>query len=154
MRRFVSRAGFAAPVTAMALGATVVAAMAILGGGRDASAVTTPASSTTSRVVGDSDNGRTVSVPVGDVVVVRLSADNWTISPSTNPAVLRMTGTQRQRRSPRCVPGGTCGTTTASFTALQKGVAVLRASRNYCGEAIRCTPATDSWSVTVDVIAH
>ena len=131
----------------------VIAAMATGVDGHDASAVTRPASPGHSRVVGDSDNGGTVSVTVGDVVIVRLSADNWTIEPSTNPAVLRMTGTPRQRRDPRCVPGGTCGTTRASFTALQQGQAVLRASRTYCGEAILCTPATDSWSVTVDVTA-
>ena len=147
MRTFIWRAG-------LAVGAIAVVAAAAMPAGGVASAVTRAASPTHSRVVGNGDNGGTVSVAVGDVVIVRLSADNWTIAPSTNAAVLRTTGAQRQRRDPRCVPGGTCGTTRASFTALQQGSAVLSASRNYCGEAILCTPATDSWSVTVQVTAH
>ncbi|MBV9412139.1 MAG: hypothetical protein JO148_11125 [Acidimicrobiia bacterium] len=148
MKGFIWRAG-------LVVGAIVVLAVTTAGvGGHDAFAVTSPASQTHSRVLGNSDNGGTVSVAAGEVVIVRLSADNWTIGPSTNAGVLRMTGAQRQRRDPRCVSGGTCGTTRASFTALRAGQAVLHASRNYCGEAILCTPATDSWSVTIDVTAH
>ena len=146
MRMFIWRAG-------LGLGAIVVTASMAIPVGGVASAVTRPASPTPSRVLDNSDNGATVSVAVGETVIVRLSADNWTIAPSTNPAVLRMTGTPRQRRDPRCVPGGTCGTTRASFIAVGQGQAVLSASRSYCGEAILCTPATDSWSVTVDVTA-
>ena len=110
---------------------------------------TVPAGPTT-RTVGDSNNGQTISIAVGSTLIVQLNADNWTIPPSSQPAVLAMEGTPVQQRQP-CVPGGTCGTTTATFHAQQAGQAEVFASRTYCGEAIMCQPSTDSWSITVQV---
>ena len=102
---------------------------------------------------GDADNGKTITVPLGHVLVVTLNASNWTFSATSNPAVLSQTGATTQQRTP-CVPGGTCGTTTATFTPHQTGSSQVIATRNYCGEAIQCTPATDHWAIAVSVTSH
>jgi hypothetical protein len=100
--------------------------------------------------VGDSDNGKTVTMAAGGTLIVTLNADNWTFNPPTNAAVLTQTGATAQHRT-SCIPGGTCGTTTAQFTARAAGQSQVVATRTYCGEAIQCTPATDHWSITVTV---
>lgn len=111
---------------------------------------TTPASQTT-RTVTDADNGQTISIAVGSTLIVQLAADNWTVGPSSDPTVLPMQGTPKQQHT-SCFPGGTCGTTTATFRADKAGQAQVSASRIYCGEAIRCNPsAPGSWSITVQV---
>jgi predicted secreted protein len=101
----------------------------------------------------DADNGKTITLSVGQVLIVTLGAYNWTFSPTSNGAVLSQTGaTSSQRTS--CIPGGTCGTTTAQFTAHQPGTSQAIATRTYCGEAIQCTPATGHWAITVNVASH
>jgi hypothetical protein len=125
--------------------------------GQPSTTVTREATATTAALrppetitVTDTDSGKTLSLPVGTTLIVKLSADNWTVGPATNPAVLRMNGQPTQSPS-SCIPGGTCGTTTASFSAEQVGQAQVSASRDYCGEAIRCTPPVDAWSITLQV---
>ena len=99
----------------------------------------------------DTDSGRTVTVPDGSTVIVKLAADNWTIHDSSDPAVLAMQGAPAQQRADCGYPGGTCGSTRATFRADSAGRATVTAGRSYCGEAIRCTPKTGAWSVTVVV---
>lgn len=110
---------------------------------------TTPAGPTT-RTVTDADNGHTISIAAGSTLIVQLAADNWTIGPSSQPTVLAMQGMPNQQHT-SCFPGGTCGTTTATFRAERAGQAQVSANRAYCGEAIMCQPSTDSWSMTVQV---
>lgn len=100
--------------------------------------------------VTDADNGQTITVSIGTIVDVVFSADNWNIQPSSNPAVLAMSGGPVQHQT-QCIPGGTCGTTTAEFVAKQTGTATISATRTYCGEAIRCQPSTDTRTVGVTV---
>ena len=111
---------------------------------------TTTVAGSKNPTVGDANNGQTISISLGSTLTVQLNADNWIIGPSSRPDVLAMQGAPSQQRAP-CVPGGTCGTTTATFRAEQAGQAVVSASRSYCGEAIRCQPSTDAWSITVQV---
>jgi hypothetical protein len=107
----------------------------------------------TTMTVTDSNNGQTITLAVGSTLIVKLGADNWTIAPASQPAVLAMQGTPQNHPTPCGYPGGTCGTTTATFRAEQPGVAQVSASRTYCGEAIRCNPgAPGSWSITVQVV--
>lgn len=114
---------------------------------------TTVPTATASRTVTNADNGQSVSIRVGSTLVVRLAADNWMIGPSSQPSVLAMQGTPNQQATPCGYPGGVCGSTTATFLAQMPGQAQVSASRYYCGEAIRCTPSSDSWLITVTVIS-
>ena len=48
-----------------------------------------------------------------------------------------------------CVVGGGCGTLTAVYDARAAGSAELTATRTSCGEAMGCTAADATWTVTV-----
>jgi hypothetical protein len=101
--------------------------------------------------VGDADNGKTVTVAVGDRVVVTLNSTYWQIDAGSDPAVLRKDGDTAYAPSGNCVPGGGCGTATANFTALAAGHARISASRTSCGEAMGCTGGAGSYYVEVNV---
>ena len=114
---------------------------------------TTVSMAASSKTVTDADNGQTLSIRVGSALVVQLAADNWIIGPSSDPSALAMQGTPIQQATPCGYPGGVCGSTTATFLARMPGQAQVSANRYYCGEAIRCTSASDSWIITVNIIS-
>jgi hypothetical protein len=103
--------------------------------------------------VGWADRGRTVSVQRGTGVVVQLHNTYWRIGGSSDPAVVRQTGSQRIAPSKpgTCLPGIGCGTVTASFRAVGPGTAHLHASRRSCGEARTCTGGQGRYDVTIRV---
>jgi hypothetical protein len=106
---------------------------------------------TTKRVT-DRDKGTTVTLHIGDRLKVVLASTYWTIHPASKPAVLRSDG--RPVTTPRptgCVPGGGCGTVTATFTAAGDGTTIVSASRTSCGEALRCTGGNGVYRVSVVV---
>jgi hypothetical protein len=74
-------------------------------------------------VATDADNGRTISIKVGQRLEVRLSSTYWVFGSSSNIAVLRSAGPQVASPQPSgCVPGGGCGVVTATFDAITAGV--------------------------------
>ena len=149
------------PVTAARAEATTTVATATATVGTTTATVgtTTATAATTTPTTGppspkvitatSSNSGQTVTIRVGTTLIIKLSADNWAVD-STNGGVLAPQGPV-VHQSDRCVPGGTCGTTTATFGAQRTGTAQVQASRTYCGEAIRCQPSTDSWTLSVVV---
>jgi hypothetical protein len=103
-------------------------------------------------VATDADNGKTISIKVGQRLEVRLSSTYWVFGSSSNIAVLRSAGPQVASPQPSgCVPGGGCGVVTASFDAIAVGRADLTAARTSCGEALRCTAEQSSYRLTVSV---
>jgi hypothetical protein len=105
---------------------------------------------------GDQDNGKTVTVNVGDTVEIHLNNTYWRFAAPTG-AALRMVGTPKISTSPplnpqiRCVPGEGCGSVTANFTSVAAGTAVVTATRTSCGEALACRPGQGTYTVTVVV---
>jgi hypothetical protein len=99
--------------------------------------------------LGDHDNGRHLTVPVGTHVVIALGSTYWSFRPSSKPAVLAADGKPSVSPSPGCVPGGGCGTVTQSFVLTGTGTAVLSANRTSCGEALLCRPNQRSFTVTI-----
>jgi len=99
----------------------------------------------------EADNGHTISVAVGDVVVLALHSTYWQVVPLAPGAALRATGpaSVAASRSTGCPPGQGCGTVTASFQAVASGRVVITASRSSCGEALRCTGAAGSYRLSV-----
>ena len=96
------------------------------------------------------DNGTTLSVRVGDELKVQLNSTYWTIQGAGNTAVLR--AVQPAVVSPDssgCVPGGGCGTVTMVFEVAGAGSTDVTASRQSCGEAMRCTGGDGSFRVSV-----
>jgi len=103
--------------------------------------------------LGWGDKGRTVTVAKGARVVVALHSTYWRIRGSSDPAVVRQTGRERiaPARQGTCLPGVGCGTVTASFRAVGRGTANLRAGRTTCGEARACTGGQGRYVVTIHV---
>jgi hypothetical protein len=143
----------------------VVAAAACGSSAKPSARVTVPPATTSSTAVSsvtqqmsgtvtatETDKGRTVHAHVGDRVDVVLHSTYWTFPGVSDPAVLRPVGapvTAPQLRG--CVPGGGCGTVTASYDAIAPGTAVVSATRTTCGEAMLCTGNAGSFPVTIAV---
>jgi hypothetical protein len=92
-------------------------------------------------VVRDGANGETVSVGVGDTLKLILASSYWNVAGSSMPRVLRQDGPAVLLARPKSCPdiaGLGCTPVRILFTALTRGMAVIRASRTTCGEALKC----------------
>ena len=110
-----------------------------------------------SLIVRDGSNGHTVSVTVGDHLEVILASSYWTVKGSSHPTVLQQDGpTKLMPRPANCaanIPGLGCVPVRTDFSALTPGTTVITASRVSCGEAMRCMPNQQHYSLTVVVRA-
>ena len=103
----------------------------------------------TTHQLDERSNGSTLDVQLGDTVVVTLHSTYWTLA--VPPTVLQPLGAPHSSPSPCPVAGSGCGTVTQSYNAGRVGRTELRAHRDSCGEALRCTAKQSEWSVTVRV---
>lgn len=102
------------------------------------------------QVAGDSDNGSTKELRVGDRLEVGLHSTYWTIKGSSNPQVLLAEGPVVVSSSRTgCVPGGGCGRVAMIFDVVGAGSADVTAARTSCGEAMACTGSEGSYKITV-----
>jgi len=135
-----------------AIAAALCATAAACGGLSSGDRGPSPSPHTGVLTASEGQNGRTVTLHVGDSLAVTLHSTYWTFAGSSNAAVVAPEGTPTVSPSPSgCVPGQGCGTVTASFDALAVGTAVIGASRISCGEALACTGAAGSYRLTVEV---
>ena len=105
-------------------------------------------------VVRDDANGTAVSARAGDRIKLILSSSYWDVAGSSAPRVLRQDGPPVQLSRPgSCpdIPGLGCAPVQTDFTALTDGKAAIRASRSSCGEALRCQPDQERFTVNVIV---
>jgi len=101
----------------------------------------------------DGSNGNTVAIRRGQRLRVVLSSTYWQLQPSSNTTVLGLVG--RPATTPKltgCVPGGGCGTATATYLASADGHATVTATRTSCGEALRCIGASGKFTLHVVVV--
>jgi hypothetical protein len=92
--------------------------------------------------VTDADNGRTITLAVGDHLTVRLASTYWPFADLSSSTILSNVGGPTVTASPPgvgCVPGGGCGTVTATYLAIAAGKATVAVDRTSCGEARGCT---------------
>lgn len=103
----------------------------------------------------DSDNGSTKRTVVGATLTVVLSSVYWMFGPAPADAVLQQVGDPTTTPAPAgtCVPGGGCGTVSATYKAVGPGDAQIRASRTTCGEGPACSGSAGSYSVEIVVSA-
>lgn len=102
--------------------------------------------------VADRSNGSTVTLQVGDHLKVVLSSTYWRFGPASKPQVLRSdVAPAPDPQLQGCVPGQGCGTETAMFTAVQAGTARVSASRETCGEVLRCRGSQGRFTLEVIV---
>jgi hypothetical protein len=118
------------------------------GGGTSAAAGTV--------VVHNADKGRTVTLHPGQTLQVVLTGGYWAAPASSAAAVLKPAGAPTLvSPSPGhgCPPGVGCRAQQTEFTAVAAGTAKVSSSRTNCGEAMRCTDANGTFSITVTVAA-
>ncbi|MCU1595010.1 MAG: hypothetical protein JWO12_2402 [Frankiales bacterium] len=108
-----------------------------------------PVSAASTVTANESNNAKSLTVHVGDTVVVRLKSAAWTIN-DADGKVLVAAG--QQQDSPGRPGPGCCGTASRSFTAKAAGTAALTADRTSCGEALKCSPEQSRYSVRVVVL--
>jgi hypothetical protein len=92
----------------------------------------------------------TVHLRVGAALVVRLHSTYWSTPAVSAPSVLSPAG-GGSTPGGTCRPGGGCGVSSASFTAVRPGLAQVTAHRDSCGEAMRCPPGQGDYAVTIAV---
>jgi hypothetical protein len=105
-------------------------------------------------VIHDRANGTTVRVQVGDHVELIMSSGYWQVHGSSSDVVLAQDGgTKSLPRPKNCppIPGLGCIPFEIMFTARAKGTAVITASRQTCGEALKCQPPQRHFRVTIVV---
>jgi hypothetical protein len=153
-RLFPMRRNVATAVTA-ALCATATACGGLSSTGPSTSRPSGPTPSPRAAVTiaaSDAENGRTMTVRVGDRVSVVLDSTYWSFAGSSNAGVMAPAGRPSVSPMPSgCVPGGGCGTVTATFLTIAPGSAQVSASRTTCGEALRCTGSAGSYRLIVEV---
>jgi uncharacterized protein YceK len=112
-------------------------------------ATTTPAPDQ----VSDTTKAGQVKLAVGQRLIVTLHSTYWQFdAPIPSSVLVPVSGpTSHVCANPPPFPGSGCGTVVQQFQARQVGVAVLTASRNACGEAVRCRPDQSRWQLTVTV---
>lgn len=142
----------------LALAGCASTASAGSGGTPPALATTTTATqsnpSPTGLTAQDADNGRTITMSVGERITVTLHNTYWHFADPTGTA-LRTAG-QHTTTTPlngpgHCVPGQGCGTVATWYDAVAPGTATVTASRTSCGEARGCTGNDGSYRLTVVV---
>jgi len=128
-------------------------AVAVVGCGTALSAEHGPRPHVTT-VVRDSQNGTTVHLAVGDRLKLIMSSDYWNMHGSSSAAVLAQDGRAhflpRPKNCPN-IPGLGCVPFETTFTAVAKGTAMITASRQTCGEALKCQPPQEHFRLTVVV---
>lgn len=115
---------------------------------------TPPTNASGIMVIGEQDNGHSVSLHAGQRLELQLGSTYWQVDGSSDPNVLRLTAGTSVSISPQikgCVPGEGCGTVTALFDAVAPGTANVSATRTSCGEAMSCTGNLGFYRVTVVV---
>jgi hypothetical protein len=113
----------------------------------------TPSPAPTAQQVSEANNRGTVALRSGGTLTVVLHSTYWQSDPASDPSVLRSQGDPTYAPDPpgACVPGGGCGTVTATYHALRPGRVVVTAHRTSCGEAMACVGDAGHFSVTVAV---
>ena len=104
----------------------------------------------------EKDNGKRLDVQFGDTLVVTLHSTYWSFQPTDGLAIQSLgqpaTAPATNCRPPQNVTGSGCGTVTGTFNVGHIGTSTLKAHRDSCGEALRCTGKDADWSVTI--VAH
>jgi hypothetical protein len=105
--------------------------------------------------VTENENGKTITVSPGTLVMVILQSTYWQFQGSSDPKVLRQLGEPKVAPNtpgtPGRIPGLGTGTVSLQFQAVAPGRADITASRTTCGEALLCPENQRSFKTTVIV---
>ena len=93
-----------------------------------------------------------VTMTISQHLAVTLTSTYWLIRPVVGD-VVRSIGSAYRLHNSTCHPiaGNGCGEIVATFVAVHRGSTTVRANRNSCGEALRCSAANSHWQVSIYV---
>jgi hypothetical protein len=114
----------------------------------------TPSACATTICAGYDQNGQTLTLHPNDTLTVTLPLTTWSFQGSSNQQTLAQVGSAVVSPAPfnkSTCPFGGCGTVAAKFRAVAPGTSQVSASRQSCGEAMRCTGADASYRLAVVV---
>jgi hypothetical protein len=97
------------------------------------------------------DQGRVVSLGVGQRAVVRLDDPQWAFQPVAGPAVRAVAAPQLVFVHRGCKKLPACGYVALTVRAVAPGRSVIVALRGSCGELFRCPPSKRKFSLTIVV---
>lgn len=100
--------------------------------------------------IGESNNGQNFRLHRGDVVTLALSG-YWQVT-STGPLVATGTPGLDTSGCEHAVPGSGCARVVQQYQAYKVGSGSVLASRDSCGEAMKCRSSQRHWRVNVDVV--
>ena len=130
-----------------------VAAVAGCGGGSSggSAALGTGGGHATTHRLTDTANGSTAQVHVGDTINVVLHSTYWQLTDPSGGELVTSASPAASPGGTGCssIPGTGCGITSASYRVATTGTTTLTATRQSCGEALRCTGRQGRWSVKV-----
>ncbi len=102
--------------------------------------------------VTEANNGQTVSMHDGDVLVATLASTYWQFNRPTGVLIAdRTTAVVAGGAHCPTYPGSGCGTVTQRYRATNAGTGTASASRTSCGEALPCSAEQSRWRITVHV---
>jgi hypothetical protein len=104
------------------------------------------------------NNKKTINVRTGDQIVLTLDSTYWAIDPVDNTKLkpqgdLTVTPIMPGPDAPEgCkLPGSGCGTIVWKLKAIKKGISFIKATRQSCGEALKCTPEQSNFLVKLAI---
>jgi hypothetical protein len=125
-------------------GSATLAALLVLG--------STSADASTTKVIAETQNGKTITVKSGAVLTILLHSTFWAGAKTKN--LLQAKPSEIASVPPRPTapvgcqhPGSGCGTIKWFYKAMKKGLATFTATRTSCGEVLQCTPENSNFKV-------
>ena len=101
------------------------------------------------------DNGKTVTLHVGEKLHVALDSAFWTYQSPAGADLRTVEANGYVAPTPTCggpqAAGSGCGTKIADYVAVASGRTAVVATRVSCGEAMRCTGANARFQVAVNI---
>lgn len=101
------------------------------------------------------DNGKTVTLHIGEKLSVALDSAFWTYQTPSGADLRTVEANGYVAPTPTCggpqAAGSGCGTKTADYVAVASGRTAVVATRVSCGEAMRCTGANARFQVAVNI---
>jgi hypothetical protein len=101
--------------------------------------------------VGDDSNGQTITVHLGQEIVVTLNTTDWMFEHNSAPSVIRQAPEVVTNGPITCRSQASCGSVSVHLMAQSQGEAVVRATREKCGELRRCTDGEGLFSLSINV---
>lgn len=102
--------------------------------------------------ISESSNNKTVTLPVGDHLLVQLHSTYWSFAYPVSSALVKISAsTVPGGAGCPTFPGSGCGAVSVTFNAKRVAAVQISAHRTSCGEAMLCTGAKGHWTARIRI---